>query len=144
MSHFCTACGQHIGSRPMTVDAIIARNGRILLIKRSGPPYQGYWALPGGFVDQNESLEEAMMRETKEETGLRVQNYELLGIYSDPNRHPKQLIAACFTVQVEGNAKAGDDAGDLKYVSIENLPGDIAFDHRRMISDFLKKYGKHQ
>lgn len=120
----------------MTVDALIVHSGKILLIKRSGPPFRNFWALPGGFVDKGETVEAAVLRETYEETNLKINRMKLLGIYSDPGRHPKQLIAACFIAETVGIPKPGDDAKDLAFFGLDNLPENIAFDHRNMISDY--------
>jgi 8-oxo-dGTP diphosphatase len=135
--HFCPKCDQYLSNRPLTVDAVIIKQSQVLLILRSGYPYKNYWALPGGFVDRNETLENALIRETKEETGLKIIKYHLLGIYSNPKRHPKQLIAASFSVKVKGIPKAGDDAKKCSFFPIHKLPLKIAFDHRQMIKDAL-------
>jgi ADP-ribose pyrophosphatase YjhB (NUDIX family) len=138
---FCTKCDQYLNKRSMTIDAVILIDQKVLLIKRAGYPYKDYWALPGGFVDMDETIENALIRETREETSLEVISYKLLGIYSSPTRHPKQLIAAAYIVEVSGNPKAGDDAKEFSFFPVGQLPLKVAFDHRLIISDSVK-YGK--
>jgi O-acetyl-ADP-ribose deacetylase (regulator of RNase III)/ADP-ribose pyrophosphatase YjhB (NUDIX family) len=130
-----------------TVDAIIeipaspaGGNDGIVVIERSNPPFG--WALPGGFVDYGESLEEAVKREAKEETGLDLIDLRQFHTYSEPNRDPRfHTIGTIFIAKAEGKPKAGDDAASAKIVKlseIENL--DFAFDHKKIIRDYVKKY----
>jgi O-acetyl-ADP-ribose deacetylase (regulator of RNase III)/ADP-ribose pyrophosphatase YjhB (NUDIX family) len=133
-----------LGAGPFTtVDAIIEINGGIVIIKRSNPPFG--WALPGGFVDYAESLEEAVIREAKEETGLELTAIKQFHTYSDPNRDPRfHTIGTVFIAEAKGKPKAGDDAAGLKVVNlseIENL--EFAFDHKKIIQDYMK-YKKGQ
>ena len=120
-----------------TVDAIIEINGGIVLIQRSNPPFG--WALPGGFVDYGESLEEAVSREAKEETGLIISDLKQFHTYSSPERDPRfHTIGTVFMAQAKGKPKAGDDAAGLKVVSsseIKNL--NFAFDHKQILDDYL-------
>lgn len=117
-----------------TVDIIIYKDGKILLIKRKNPPHG--WALPGGFVDEGETVEQAAVREAKEETGLDVELQALLYVYSDPKRDPRQhTLSVVFTAQSDGEAQAADDATDLGYFSLDALPK-LVFDHAQIASDF--------
>ena len=117
-----------------TVDIIIYKEENILLIKRKNPPYG--WALPGGFVDEGETVEQAAVREAKEETDLDVELEELLYVYSDPQRDPRQhTLSVVFTAQADGEPKAADDATDLGYFSLDALPA-LVFDHARITNDF--------
>ena len=117
-----------------TVDIIIYKEENILLIKRKNPPYG--WALPGGFVDEGETVEQAAVREAKEETDLDVELEELLYVYSDPQRDPRQhTLSVVFTAQADGEPKAADDATDLGYFSLDALPV-LVFDHARIANDF--------
>ena len=117
-----------------TVDIIIHKEGRILLIKRKNPPYG--WAFPGGFVDEGETVEHAAVREAKEETGLDVQLTELLYVYSDPKRDPRQhTLSVVFIADSNGIAVASDDAVELAYFSLDALP-ELAFDHAQIANDF--------
>lgn len=134
----CPECGQY-KNRGVSVDGIIIRDNKILLIKRGNEPFKGYWALPGGYVDWNESTEEAVAREVLEETGLKVNSCELIGVYSSPNRHPKQVINVAYRVATTGEPKAADDALEFKWCSIDDLPAELAFDHKKIIADCLSK-----
>jgi O-acetyl-ADP-ribose deacetylase (regulator of RNase III)/ADP-ribose pyrophosphatase YjhB (NUDIX family) len=127
----------------VTVDAVIEINGGIVIIERSNPPFG--WALPGGFVDYGESLEEAVIREAKEETGLDITDIKQFHTYSQPDRDPRfHTVGTVFIAKAEGKPKAGDDAGDLKIVKLNEIEKlDFAFDHKRIIQDYLRyKEGK--
>ncbi len=119
-----------------TVDIIIEINQRIVLIKRKNPP-EG-WALPGGFVDYGESLENAAIREAKEETGLDVELIRQLHTYSEPTRDPRgHTISTVFVAKAQGEAKAGDDAKEIALFNKDNLPEQIVFDHRDILNDYF-------
>lgn len=133
----CPSCGRY-ANRGLTIDAIIVRDGKILLIKRGAEPFKGFWALPGGYVDWDETVEDAVRREVAEETGLMVTSLELIGVFSKPERHPKQCIDVAFAVETMGEPKAGDDAVEIGWFGIKNLPP-LAFDHEKIIRDFLEK-----
>lgn len=127
-----------------TVDAIIEINGGIVIIERSNPPFG--WALPGGFVDYGESLEDAVRREMKEETGLDLEGLKQFHTYSAPGRDPRfHTIATVFIAQAKGTPRAGDDAAGLKVVKLEEIEKlNFAFDHKQIIRDYLKyKQGKN-
>ncbi len=120
----------------LTVDAIIPYRGKIVLVKRKNEPFRGCYALPGGIVEYGESVESAVLRETKEETGIDGKIYKLVGVYSKPNRDPRgHFVSVCFIVVPEkGELKAGSDAEDVALFSIDSLPK-LAFDHEKMIKD---------
>ena len=119
-----------------TVDIIIEINEGILLIKRKNPPFG--WALPGGFVDYGESLEDAAIREAKEETGLNVELLSQFHTYSDPNRDQRMhTISTVFIAKAEGEPKPADDAKDLAIFQKDSLPEKMAFDHRKILEDYL-------
>lgn len=118
-----------------TVDIIIDYDGGIILIKRKNPP-EG-WALPGGFVDYGESLESAAVREAKEETGLNIELIRQFHSYSDPKRDPRHhTITTVFIAKAKGKVVAGDDAKEIGIFTKNNLPEQIAFDHRDIIEDY--------
>ncbi len=121
----------------LTVDAVIADPILgVILIRRRNPPYQGSWALPGGFVDVGESCETACRREAQEETGLLVETVELLGVYSDPARDPRRHTAsAVYLCRVTGGtARSGDDAAEVRW--FRELGGvELAFDHARILAE---------
>lgn len=120
-----------------TVDIIIEIESKgIILIKRRNPPYG--WALPGGFVDYGESLEEAALREAKEETNLEVHLLKQFHTYSDPNRDPRHhSISTVYIAKAKGIPKAQDDAIELGIFHESNLPEEIAFDHRLILNDYF-------
>jgi len=128
----------------LTVDAIIIEElncvSGVVLIKRKNPPYG--WALPGGFVDIGETLEQAVVREAKEETSLDFVVNELVGVYSNPARDPRgHTVSAVYAGRATGEMKARDDAVEIEVFSVFELPKDIAFDHRDIIIDyFFKEY----
>lgn len=128
-----------------TVDAIIevpaspaGGDGGIVIIERSNPPF-GY-ALPGGFVDYNESLEDAVRREMKEETGLDLEGLKQFHNYSQPGRDPRfHTICTVFLAKGKGKPKAGDDAQGLRVVKLDQIDKlTFAFDHQKILSDYLK------
>ncbi|NYB51729.1 MAG: NUDIX hydrolase [Methanobacteriaceae archaeon] len=127
----------------LTVDAVITdQHGDIVFIRRKNPPYQGSWAFPGGFVEYGETVEEAVLREVKEETGLEIEIRELLGVYSDPQRDPRgHTISICFLAKIsEGELRAGTDAAEVSTFTIEKaLKSDLAFDHKDILMDALEK-----
>ncbi|GAB4221492.1 MAG: NUDIX hydrolase [Spirochaetota bacterium] len=126
-----------------TVDIIILledengniKNDEIILIKRKNPPYG--WALPGGFVDYGESLEQAAVREAKEETSLDVTLLRQFHTYSDPSRDPRQhTITTVYIAKAKGTPHAQDDAQEIGIFNVDDLPQPIAFDHASIIEDF--------
>jgi ADP-ribose pyrophosphatase YjhB (NUDIX family) len=119
-----------------TVDIIIRYMNGIVLIKRKNPPFG--WALPGGFVDYGESLEEAAVREAHEETALRVRLLKQFHTYSDRARDPRQhTISTVFLAEASGKAEAGDDAAELGIFGEGNLPDTMAFDHKQILNDYF-------
>lgn len=121
------------------VDAIIEIGGKIVLIKRSNPPFG--WALPGGFVDYGESLEQAVVREAKEETGLDIEDIKQFHTYSDPGRDPRfHTIGTIFTAKAKGLPKAGDDAAEIKLAGLGEIEKiELTFDHKQIIRDFIAR-----
>jgi len=118
------------------VDVIIETQGGIILIKRKNPP--AGWAIPGGFVDYGESLEDAVRREAKEETGLDIELIKQFHTYSDPGRDPRHhTISVIYIARAEGKPEAGDDAKEAGIFTRDSLPEDIAFDHRQILEDYF-------
>lgn len=126
-------------SPSVAADSVVFRDGRVLLIRRRKDPYKGYYALPGGILDENETLEECALRELHEETGLNGTVKGLLSILSDPNRDPRvRMVSAVYVIgDVQGDLKPGDDAAEAAFFDVGGLPH-LAFDHDRAIQDFRK------
>ena len=122
----------------VTVDIIIELKEGIILIERSNPPYG--WALPGGFLDYGETLEHAAIREAKEETNMDLVDLKQFHTYSDPDRDPRfHTVGTVFLARGQGQPKAGDDAKGLKIVRYADLLNlDYAFDHKKIIEDYLQ------
>lgn len=136
----CPHCGglieQYRNPVP-TVDIIIEVNAGIVLIYRKNEPIG--WAIPGGFVDYGESLEEAARREAREETSLDVTDLRQMGSYSSPDRDPRQhTISTAFIARAAGTPKAADDAARLGVFTAESLPEPLVFDHARILSDYFR------
>ena len=120
----------------LTVDAVVTTGEGMLLIKRKNPPFQGMWALPGGFVEVGETTEAACIREVEEETGLIVEIIRLLGVYSDPDRDPRgHSVSAVYIARpTGGELKAATDAAEVRiFPDISGL--ELGFDHRQILAD---------
>uniref|UniRef100_A0A7J3TJT7 NUDIX hydrolase n=1 Tax=Geoglobus ahangari TaxID=113653 RepID=A0A7J3TJT7_9EURY len=115
---------------------MIPYKGGIVLIKRKNEPFKGYYALPGGIVEYGERVEDAVVREVREETGLECKIKKLVGVYSDPERDPRgHFVSICFLMEVVGGElRASSDAEDVKIFKLKELPK-LAFDHEKMIKD---------
>ncbi|MBO0765955.1 MAG: NUDIX hydrolase [Hyphomicrobiaceae bacterium] len=111
-------------------------SGRVLLVRRKNPPFQGQFALPGGFVDIGETVEHACRRELMEETGVKAGRLRLVGVYSDPRRDPRGHTCSVVFLAVvrRANAKAGDDAAAVAWVDNWHKD-DLAFDHAKVLAD---------
>jgi ADP-ribose pyrophosphatase YjhB (NUDIX family) len=118
------------------VDLIIRKGDRVVLIRRRYPPHG--WALPGGFVDVGESLEEAAIREGREETSLDIRLVRQFHCYSDPRRDPRRhTVTTVFIAEGEGELRAADDAAEAGVFSRESLPEPLAFDHAQILEDYF-------
>ncbi len=130
-----------------TVDIIIEitrKNGQegIILIKRKNPPHG--WALPGGFVDVGESLEEAAVREAKEETSLDIKLNNQFHTYSDPKRDPrKHTISTVYVATAQGRPRAQDDALDIRIFTQKEINFPLAFDHKKILADYFKQINEY-
>ncbi len=122
----------------ITVDAIIElADGKLVLVKRKYPP--AGWAIPGGFVDPGESLAEAVRREAREETSLDIEVVSIFHVYSKPWRDPRgDTVSVVYCARAEGCPEAGDDAAEAVAFAPDDLPDVIAFDHRKIIQQFLQ------
>ncbi|MCX6773414.1 MAG: NUDIX hydrolase [Candidatus Micrarchaeota archaeon] len=123
--------------RPFACDAVILSKNRIILVRRGNPPFKGSWALPGGKIENNESAEQCLIREAKEETGLSIIPLKLIGVYSNPKRDPRRTITCSFLAKISsGKLKSGSDADEAKWFPVSKLPK-LAFDHNIIIRDAL-------
>ncbi len=118
-----------------TVDVVIALPGdRVVLVSRRFPPVG--WALPGGFVDEGETVEAAAVREAREETGLEVTLTDLLGVYSDPRRDARRhTMSTVFMGRAAGQPLGGDDAAEARAFTWNALPAPLCFDHAEILAD---------
>ena len=124
-----------------TVDVILQRDSKVLMVRRRKDPFKDRLALPGGFVNEGETVEEAMKREAIEETSLEVEPIDILGVYSDPKRDPRRHILSVVFIGiiVRGSEKAGDDAASIEWVKISDIQQQqIAFDHAQILHDYLQ------
>jgi len=127
-----------------TVDVIITRDTEVLLVRRKKNPFKDELAIPRGFINENETVEQAAVREVMEETALPIRLLEILGVYSDPKRDPrKHIITTVFVGEIFGDNNtqpvAGDDAADTKWIPLGSIQDfTFAFDHKRILNDFVK------
>ncbi len=122
----------------LMVDVVVpSEEGHILLIRRGTDPYEGYWALPGGFVEVGETLETAAAREAEEETGLEVEIIRLVGVYSDPDRDPRGHNVSCaYLAHAQiGELSAATDADEASFLDPSTV--ELAFDHEKIVADAL-------
>jgi 8-oxo-dGTP diphosphatase len=123
----------------LTVDVIIELpNERLVLIRRKNPPPG--WALPGGFVDVGETVEDAARREALEETSLSVELVRQFHVYSDPARDPRgHTVSVVFIGRAEGTPLGADDAAEARAFPKGDLPEPLAFDHGQILADYLAR-----
>ena len=125
----------------VTADCIIDYEGGVVMIERSNPPFG--WAMPGGFVDYGESVEDAVIREMKEETNLDLEDLKQFHTYSEPSRDPRfHTVTVVFTAKGKRTLKADSDAKDAKVFKLDQLPENIAFDHRKVLEDYRNSLSK--
>lgn len=124
----------------VTADGVVFNGREIVLIKRAKEPFKGSYALPGGFLNFNETLEHCVVREVHEETGLKTEIVDLVGVYSSPDRDPRgHFVTAVYHLRpISGSIKAGDDAAEAEWISLDKLPK-FAFDHGKIVQDFMAR-----
>jgi 8-oxo-dGTP diphosphatase len=127
----------------LSTDGIIIYGKKLVLIKRGRPPFKDRYALPGGFVEYNEKVEDAVVREISEETGLSTKIKSIFGVYSDPKRDPRgHTVTVVYELKATGGElKGGDDAKEVKLFPLTKLP-DLAFDHDLIVADFISSKKK--
>jgi ADP-ribose pyrophosphatase YjhB (NUDIX family) len=129
-----------------TVDAILQQGSSVLMVRRKKDPFMGRLALPGGFINEGETAEDAVRREVREEASLEIEPIDILGVYSDPKRDPrKHVMSVTFVcIMLDGREKAGDDAESVEWIELsdlEKLKDEIAFDHAQILADYGKWKG---
>jgi 2-dehydropantoate 2-reductase len=138
-------CETRMKFQGRTATGIILKNqNEILLIKRSTPPFAGYWALPGGRSEPNEAVEQTVIREVKEETGLKVSIIRKIGEYHEQGTQMGQeydYYPACFLVKDDSGKinKQESEIAEIKFFNINELPEVLAFEHAQMINDYLNQ-----
>ncbi|MEM0437665.1 MAG: NUDIX hydrolase [Candidatus Micrarchaeia archaeon] len=125
--------------RRIAADAVVIHKGKVLLIRRRNPPFKGMLALPGGMLEDNETLEQCAVREAREEAGAVVRPLRLVGVYSHPKRDPRGTVSVAFRCKFTGGTlSAGSDAASVQWVPVNRLPK-LAFDHNNIIRDSLAR-----
>jgi len=122
----------------LTVDVIIelGASKQVVLVRRKNPPFG--WALPGGFVDVGETVERAAIREVAEETSLSVVLSRQFHVYSEPSRDPRaHTVSVVFVGAADGEPRGADDAAEARAFPPDDLPADLAFDHRQILDDYF-------
>ena len=128
------------GRKPfLTVDGLVFRGDKFLAVRRGREPFKGHFALPGGFVEYGETMEEAAVREVLEETSLRTRVVGIVGVYSRPDRDPRGHTISCAFIlrELGGTEMAGDDAAEVAWLGTKE-PGHLAFDHQEILLDALR------
>ena len=139
----CASCGFIDYENPApAAGVVIVEDGRVLLVKRKYKPRVGMWTLPAGFVESDEGVAECAVRETKEETNLDVELLRLFDVYSALDDPRAAVILILYLgKKVAGNLKCGDDASDVKFFQLDDLPEDVAFRaHRCALTDVRKAF----
>lgn len=134
----CICNGEH-KVPALAVDSVVTNENQIVLVKRKNPPYEGQWALPGGFVKEGEKTTEAAKREAQEETNLRITIDNLVGVYSDPTRDPRgHVVSVTYSGSIiGGELKSLTDAEETRFFNLNDLPN-LAFDHEQIIQDYIE------
>lgn len=125
----------------LTADIVLIWENEILLVRRKNDPYRGHWALPGGFVEPDETVEAGALRELMEETGVTGVRVEQFGAYGDPGRDPRgRTVAVVYWARVlrKPEIQAGDDAAAAGWFSLNRLPP-LAFDHAKIAQDVMRR-----
>lgn len=134
----CPKCAR-FNSRDIVCITIPIKNHQVLLIKRDIEPCKGWWALPGGYLDWDETLEEGATRELREEAGIEAEEITLFKAYSNPGKDPdgRQNVVMCYVVKPKGEASAGHESSEAVWFNVDDLPKQIAFGHDKVINEYI-------
>ncbi len=136
----CSNCGFIFWNNPKpVVSGIYVENGKILMLQRATEPLKGYWVLPGGFMKYEETPQEALKRETKEETGVDIDIYDLIGVYQIDNDPRGIHIDIIYSGTINGEIKLSNEDNKYDFFDPNKLPDKIAYKHREAIEDWAKK-----
>jgi ADP-ribose pyrophosphatase YjhB (NUDIX family) len=142
----CPHCGRY-NSRHVVSNGVVVKDDKILLIRRGIEPEIGKWALPGGYMDWDETIEQTVVREVKEETGIDAQIKFMIGVYTNPQRKndPNQNVSIIFSMSplTHDPKPQESEIQEIQWGDIHSLPEDMAFDHADMIKDYLRKEEHH-
>ena len=140
---YCTKCDMIHYKNPLPAVAVLVRNSKdqLLLVKRSVEPAKGTWCLPGGFIEIDESIEDAAVRELEEETGLKGEIEGLVDFFSQRSQYYRAILIFGYRVKIlGGELKAGDDAQEVRFYDLDNLPPIAFLSHKRLIEkEFCEK-----
>jgi 8-oxo-dGTP diphosphatase len=138
----CRSCDEIFYDNPLSAVAVAAeKDGKILFIKRNVQPAKGMWALPGGFIEQGETVEQAAIRELKEETGIKAQKAEIIKVVTAQSSLFRTLILIGVKVSgISGKLKAGDDACDARWYDMRAIPAVTFPAHRLFVKEVRKNY----
>lgn len=139
---WCSKCGR-FNSRKITCTVLGRHGDEILMVLRAKDPQKGWWALPGGYLEWDETVEKCVEREFEEETGYKIGNLHMLGVFSDIKRDldGRQNVDCCFVGDVDvANQNSNDDEViQVKWFKTSELPDKIAFDHGKMIEKYINQ-----
>jgi ADP-ribose pyrophosphatase YjhB (NUDIX family) len=137
----CSKCGFIFWNNPKPVVSIlIEKQNKILMIKRGKTPLKDYWVLPGGYIDYEEEPETAIIRETKEETGLSIMISNLIGVYPIDNDPTGMHLDIIYSAKMpKQKISLNQESSSYKFFNLKNLPKLIAYQHRQAILDYIKK-----
>jgi len=136
----CPNCSFTFWNNPKPVTSVILHNNeKILLLQRANEPFKNYWCLPGGYMDYEETPEEAIRRETKEETGFDLSIGSLVGVYRIDNDPRGVNIDIIYEAELKGKILLSEEHQNYNLFAIDELPAKIAYKHRNAIEDWLKR-----
>ena len=128
----------------VAADGVVVKEGKILLISRATEPFMGMWMLPGGMIEPGETLKQACAREVREETGLIVEPTRVIGVYDDPGRDPRWVIAVAYICRVKGGKilRHTNETKGIGFFSLKEIEKmEIGADHRKIIGDAVSLEG---